>query len=217
MPSSPSRARRAARRDEIVDACAACRPHRARAARLAGAVRHRAGRNGLPATWFACARICAPPSHGARLDALRPAWTAGWPADRRMRAIAACSTAPARLVRSDHRPRSCGVMRPMADTAVASMTSRPAPGKRQLAEVDHVPVGGRSIRRPSTGTSARITTRFLAVSGPREYGVNSWLMRRAALLLESAGRRRGCGPGSGQLPVGRPWRRPGRSGSRNRP
>ena len=80
--------------------------------------------------------ISMPPSHGAALDALRPAWliwmhTGTCGARRRAR----CSlSASAAWVASSHRPKQPGLMRPTAETAVASMVNRPAPLLSKLVQ-----------------------------------------------------------------------------------
>ena len=68
-----------------------------------------------------------PPSHGRLVEAFRPAWaswTAGTePCAERKDAIRASGAAWA----SSQRPRSCGLIRPSGDTAVASVITSPAP------------------------------------------------------------------------------------------
>ena len=70
-----------------------------------------------------------PPCQGRALEALRPAW-ANWMhtgmGGASWRARCKCS-ASAAWVRSSHRPRQPGVIRPVGNTAVASMVNRPAP------------------------------------------------------------------------------------------
>ena len=70
-----------------------------------------------------------PPFQGAALDALRPAWlswmhtgTAG--AKRRARCRLSLKAA---AVASSHKPKQPGLMRPTAETAVASKVTMPAP------------------------------------------------------------------------------------------
>ncbi len=72
--------------------------------------------------------ISWPPSQGSWLDALRPAWAICMAIFALVYVrIAAMTGRRAASVRSSHRPRSAGVMRPSGSTAVASMITRPAP------------------------------------------------------------------------------------------
>ena len=72
--------------------------------------------------------ICAPPSHGARLDALRPAW-ASWIAS----GIGECARTRGEHARSAaslaslYRPRSVGVMRPSGEPRSPRRSASPAP------------------------------------------------------------------------------------------
>ena len=95
---------------------------------LALDVRHRRRRDGAPAARARRDAICSPPSQGARLEALRPAWASCIASLIGEWARTASSTrASAASLASLYRPRSVGVIRPSGETAVASTISIAAP------------------------------------------------------------------------------------------
>ena len=147
------------------------------------------------ASWGKCGvaegpSVCQPPASGCRscppcqgtaLDALRPAWanwihTAVWGARARARCRWLVSAAS---VRSSHRPRQRGVMRPSGSTAVASMVNMPAPLLSRLPQC----IRCQSLAQPSMAWYWHMgaTTRRLGSVRPpsgadKAKGVNNRLM-----------------------------------------
>ena len=95
------------------------------------------------------------PSHGRRVLALRPACASCMPATRPARRRTATIRASGSMCSSLQMPRSSGLIRPSAVTAVASVITSARAADRAAAEMDEVPVVGEAVLRSSTGTSAR--------------------------------------------------------------
>ena len=128
-----------------------------------------------------------PPAHGTALEALRPAWAnwihttvAGASARARARVLANAAS-----VRSSHRPRQAGVMRPSGSTAVASMVNSAAPLLNRLPQCMRC----QSVASPLTAEywhMGATTMRLGRVRPPRgegkNWGVKSRLMRGCSLV-----------------------------------
>ena len=119
---------------------------------------------------------CPPPSHGRRLDALRPAWASWMP-----RGMGECrrtmSSTPRRAasLASLQRPRQSGVIRPAGSTAVASRIRSPAPPRARWPRW----IRCQSLASPSTAEYWHIgetTIRFASVSPRRRIGSKSALV-----------------------------------------
>ena len=74
-----------------------------------------------------CGAIGLPPSHGRWLDALRPAWASWIPGTAPHAVITAASRVSSAWCGAFHSPRQPGVIRPIAETCVASVNTIPAP------------------------------------------------------------------------------------------
>src|SRR5579862_1004050 len=135
------------------------------------------------------------PAQGRYVLALRPACASCTPA------IAPCSStnrtirASAGVWASLHKPRSCGLMRPSAVTAVASVMTSPAPptardprwttcqslAKPSVLEYSHT--GDTAIRLRSV--TPRMVSGENRLAGPDGGGAPSW--GRAGAVIESGG------------------------------
>ena len=103
-------------------------------ARAPGARRRTASRSGATRRPPAVARSdgACRPSHGPRVDALRPACASCMPGTAPCSSTKRAMRASASTCSSFQRPRSCGEMRPSGSTAVASVNTSPAPPTARL-------------------------------------------------------------------------------------